>query len=197
MEIKGEYVSLEHLIDVVKRRLTRLTWKYVKLTPRTKMSVKRAATLFSFDVALYIIKGSFKPEETVATRTYFLKCHKLFQVFNSNTGVNSTVHRELIKIMLWFEKWYKEVEQSIPPKTSKRDHWRKFIFIITYEDLKRSIRAFLGLVQYVQMQHPEVQSKTMGQDVENYFSLQRARVQEANQQLCNYLSLQQHCQKNF
>ena len=82
------------------------------------MSVKRAVTLCSVDVALDIVKGPLPP------------------------GV-------------------------------------KFIPRITFKDLKRSIRAFLGVVQYVQMHHPELHiiPKTMCQDdVENYFSLQRARV---------------------
>ena len=60
-----------------------------------------------------------------------------------------------------------------------KNHWKKFIPRITFEDLKRSIRAFLGVAQCVEMHHPELHliPKTTWQDnVENYFSLQRARV---------------------
>ena len=55
----------------------------------------------------------------------------------------------------------------------------KFIPRITFDDLKRSIRAFLGVAQYVQMYHPElhlIPNNMCQDDVENYFSLQRARV---------------------
>ena len=82
--------------------------------------------------------------------------------------------------MLWFDNWYKETKQESSKATSGlKNHWKKFIPRITFKDLKRSIRAFLGVVQYVQMHHPELHiiPKTMCQDdVENYFSLQPASV---------------------
>ena len=83
-------------------------------------------------------------------------------------------------IMLWFDSWYEGIKQdSSTASNGLKKHWKKFIPRITYKDLKRTKRAFLGLVQFVQMHHPQVQiiPKTMCQDdVENYFSLQRARV---------------------
>ena len=51
-------------------KLTKLNWKHIKLTPGTKMSVKRAVTVCSHDVALDILKGPLPPEDTVGTRTY-------------------------------------------------------------------------------------------------------------------------------
>jgi hypothetical protein len=82
--------------------------------------------------------------------------------------------------MLWFDKWYEEVKESYSPNgKGKSEHWKTFIPRITHKNLKRTIKALLGIVQYVQMNHPNIQiiPKTMCQDdVENYFSLQRARV---------------------
>ena len=82
--------------------------------------------------------------------------------------------------MMWFDNWYNEVKRSSSQSASGlKDYCKQFIARINFKDLKRSIRAFLAIVQYVQMHHPEVYiiSKTMCQDdVENYFSLQRARI---------------------
>lgn len=80
------------------------------------------------------------------------------------------------------DEWYKKTKQDSSQVTDGNglnNHWKKFIPSITFEDLKRNIRAFSGIVQYVEMHHPELHliPKTMCQDnVENYFSLHRARV---------------------
>ena len=134
----------------------------------------------SLDVALDILKGPLTPEDTVGTRTYLRQCHKLFQIFNNNTEVDHESYKQLISIMMSFDTWYKEVKQKrLQSTNSLKDHWKQFIPRITYKDLKRTNRAFLGIVQYVQMHHPELHiiPKTMCQDdVEIYFSLQRARI---------------------
>ena len=139
------------------------------------MSVKRATTVCSLDVALDILKGPLPPEDTVGTRTYLKQCHKLFQIFNNNTEVDPESYKQLISIMMWFDTWYKEVKQnSLQSTNSLKDHWKQFIPRITYKDLKRTNRAFLGIVQYMQMHHPELHiiPKIMCQDdVEIYFSL--------------------------
>lgn len=54
---------MNHLIPVAQGQLTKLNWKHIKLTPQTKMSVKRAVTVCSLDVALDILKGPLPPEE--------------------------------------------------------------------------------------------------------------------------------------
>jgi len=79
------------LLPVVKHRLTKLTWKHIRLTLRKKMSVKRPVTLYSLDVALAILQGPLPPEETVGTRTYLKQCYKLFEVFNNNS-LRLTLH---------------------------------------------------------------------------------------------------------
>ena len=180
LQTRGKKVTVNHLIPVAQRQMTKLNWKHINLTPRTKMSVKRAVTVCSLDVALDILQGPLPPEDTVGTRTYLKQCHKLFHIFNKNSEVDPTCYKQLLSIMIWFDNWYDEVKQSSSQATcGLKDHWKQFIPRITYKDLKRSIRAFLGVVQYVQMHHPEIHitPKTMCQDdVENYFSLQRARV---------------------
>lgn len=180
LQTQGKKVTVNHLIPVAQGQLTKLNWKHIKLTPQTKMSVKRAVTVCSLDVALDILKGPLPPEDTVGTRTYLKQCHKLFQIFNKNSEVDPTCYKQLLSIMIWFDNWYGEVKQnSWQAASGLKDHWKQFIPRITYKDLKRSVRAFLGVVQYVQMHHPEIHiiPKTMCQDdVENYFSLQRARV---------------------
>ena len=70
LEKDGKKITGDHLIPVVKRQLTKLNWKHLKLTARTKMSVNRAVTLCSNELSLDILKGPLPPEETVATRTY-------------------------------------------------------------------------------------------------------------------------------
>ena len=119
------------------------------------------------------------------------QCQKLFQIFNNNTEVDPESYEQLISIMMLFDTWYKEVKQKrLQSTNSLKDHWNLFIPRITYKDLKRTIRAFLGIVQYVQMHHPEIHiiPKTMCQDdVENYFSLQRARISGGNQPHYNFL----------
>ncbi|CAH3133810.1 unnamed protein product, partial [Porites lobata] len=103
----------------------------------------RAVTLCSVDVALDIVKGPLPPEETVATRTYINQCYKLFKIFNNNLEVDPKCYKELLKILLWFDNWYKETKQESSKATSE-----------------------LHMIP-----------KTMCRnDVENYFSLQPARV---------------------
>lgn len=180
LQVQGQKVTVNHLIPVVQRRMTKVNWKHIKLTPRTKMSVKRAVTVCSLDVALDILKGPIPPEDTVGTRIYLKQCYKLFRIFNNNLEVDPDCYKQLISIMLWFDNWYSEVERnSLQSASALKDHWKQFIPRITYKALKRSIRAFLGIVQYVQMHHPEIRIilKIMCQDVvENYSSLQRARI---------------------
>ena len=180
LQMQGKRITVNHLIAVSRGQMTKLNWKHIKLTPRTKMSVKRAVTVCSHDVAVDILRGPLPPEETVGTRTYLKQCHKLFQIFNNNSEVDPAYYTQLISIMKWFDNWYGEVKESSLKATSGlKEHWKKFIPSITYKDLKRTTRAFLGAVQYVQMNHPALHiiPKTMCQDdVENYFSLQLARV---------------------
>lgn len=182
MEWGIQKIMSKHLIDVVERKQTKLRWKHVKLSARTKMSVKRAVEVCSEEVVADICQGSFPLEETIGTRMYLSMCAKLFQMMNNSTGVNPSSYRELVKILIWFKKWHHEIQVTMPEKGQRQQHLKKFITDRTHKDLVRSIRAFLGLVQYVQMNYPDaiIIPKTMCQDdVENYFSLQRARIASA------------------
>ena len=82
--------------------------------------------------------------------------------------------------MLWFDEWYKETRRESSRATNGlKKTLEKFIPRITFDDLQRSIRAFLGVAQYVQMHHPElllIPNNMCQDDVENYFSLHRAAV---------------------
>ena len=126
-----------------------------------------------------ICQGSYPLEETIGTRMYLSICAKLFRIMNDSTGIDPSTYRELVKIMIWFTKWHNEIQMTMPEKGQLKAHGKTFITDRTYKDLIRSIRAFLGLVQYIQMNYPDtvIIPKTMCQDdVENYFSLQRARI---------------------
>ena len=105
---------------------------------------------------------------------YLKQCHNLFRIFN-NTELDPLCYKQLLSIMFWFDSWYQETKQTTAQATgSLKDHWKKFIPRLTYKDLKRTIRAFLGVVQFVQMHYPDLHiiPKSMCQDdVENYFSL--------------------------
>ena len=179
MEWSEQKITSQHLVDVIERKETKLRWKHIKLSARTKMSVKRAVEVCSEEVVTDICQGSFPLEETIGTRMYLSMCAKLFRLMNNSTEIDPSSYGELIKILLWFNKWHNEIKITMPEKGQRKAHWKKFITERTYKDLARSIRAFLGLVQYIQMNHPDaiIIPKTMCQDdVENYFSLQRARI---------------------
>ena len=78
------------------------------------------------EVALDILKGLLPPEETVATRTYIKQCNKLFTIFNNKLEVDPKCYKELLKIMLWFDEWYKETKQESSRSTNGlKNHWKK------------------------------------------------------------------------
>ena len=115
------------------------------------MSVKSAGTLCSNEVAIrHPHKIPLPPEETAATCTYVKQCYKLFTILKCNKlEVDSKC----------LDEWYKETKQESSLATEgngRKNHWKKFIPRIIFEDLKRSIRAFFGVVQHVQMHHPEL-----------------------------------------
>ena len=112
MKWSQQEIKSQHLIDVVERKLTKLRWKHIKLSARTKMSVKLAVEVCSEDVVMDICEGSFPLKETIGTRVYLSMCAKLFQIMNNSTGIDPSSYRELIKILIWFKRWH----QSCPTK---------------------------------------------------------------------------------
>ena len=143
------------------------------------MSVQRAVEVCSEEVVTDICQGSFPLEETIGTRVYLSMCATLFKIMNNSTEIDSSRYRELVKILIWFTKWYNEIKTTMPEKGKINAYWKKIITERTYKDLIRSIWTFLGLVQYIQITFPDVViiPKTMCQDdMENYFSLQRAHT---------------------
>lgn len=179
----------EHLTDVVERKQIKLRWKHVKLSARTKMSVKRAVEVCSEEVVMNICQSSFPLQETIGTRMYLSMCASLFKIMNNSTEVDPSSYRDLVKILVWFKNWHHEIQTTMPHSGLRHEHWKKFITVRTYKDLLRSIRAFLGLVQYIQSNYPNsiIIPKTMCQDdVENYFSLQRAHIASAQPTVLQY-----------
>ena len=119
------------------------------------MSVKSTGTLCSNKVAIrHLHKGPLPTEETAATRTYVKQCYKLFTIFKC---------KKLEVYSKCLDEWYKETKQESSQATDGnglKNHWKKFIPRIISEDLKGSIRAFFGVVQHVQMHHPEIHLMT-------------------------------------
>ena len=114
MEWSGQKIEVQHLIDVVDRKETKLRWKHVKLSARTKMSVKRAVEVYSHEVVANICQGSFPLKETIGTRMYLTICANLFKIMNNSIEINPSTYRELIKIIIWFNKWYEEIQNIMP-----------------------------------------------------------------------------------
>ena len=173
-------ISLEHLTDVAERGLTKLSSKHLFLNSRTKMSVKRAAETCCREVADDILYNSrYGYQETLMTRHYIRKVTDYFKIMNSISVEADTIHR-LVKVLVFFKRWFTEISNAVKDrKGALREHWKKFISKHTYYDLTRSIRGFIGLISYLKTNHPDiliVPRTTNQDDVENYFSLQRARI---------------------
>ena len=130
------------------------------------MRVKSTGTLNSNEVAIrHPHKGPLPSEETAATRAYVKQCCKLFTIFKCN---------KLEVYSKCFVEWYKETKQESSQATDGnglKNHWKKFIPRIIFEDLKRSIRAFFGVVQHVQIHHPELHLTTFALARSGWMSL--------------------------
>lgn len=148
LQFKDKKIHLSHFIPVVEGRCMKLNWKHIKLTPRSKMSVKRAVCVCSLEVDLDMFKRFSSPEETLSTRKYLINCYKLFKLFNNNTGVDPSCYRQLLSIMFFFDKWYSETKDAIKDRDKKnidlKIHWKRFIPRITYKDLQKNNKSFLG-----------------------------------------------------
>lgn len=116
MKWSKQSIFSQHLIDVVERTQTKLCWKHVKLSARTKMSVKRAVEVCYEDVVTDICQGNYRLEETIGTLMYLSIRAKLFKIMNNSAGVDPSSYKELIKIMNWFTKWYNEIQMTMPEK---------------------------------------------------------------------------------
>ena len=178
--LQGFQISLSHLMEVAERGLTKLSYKHLFLTSRNKMSVKRAVETCSSDVADdMMLHSKYGFQETLMTRMYLRKVAKYFRIMNS-TSLEQDALPHLLQVLLFFKRWNNNIEETIKTRTSTlKEHWKQFISKHTYKDLTRSIRGFIGLVSYVQLNHSNVvivPRTTNQDDVENYFSLQRRRI---------------------
>ncbi|KAJ7388999.1 hypothetical protein OS493_034388 [Desmophyllum pertusum] len=144
------------------------------------MSVKRAVETCSTEVADDIMLHSkFGFKETLMTRMYLRKVAKYFRIMNSTSLEQDAVHN-LLQVLLFFKRWHNNIQETVKNRTGNlKDHWKQFISKHTNKDLIRSIRGFIGLVTYIQLNYRDVEivPRTTNQDdVENYFSLQRSRI---------------------
>ena len=137
--------------------LTKLSYKHLFLTSRNKMSVKRAVETCSSEVADdMMLHSKFGFKETLMTRMYSRKVAKYFRIMNSTSLDQDEVHH-LLQVLLFFKRWNNNIEEAMKNRTSTlKEHWKQFISKHTYKDLIRSIRGFMGLVSYVQLNHSNV-----------------------------------------
>lgn len=113
---------------------------------------------------------------------YLSMCGRLFKIMNNSTEVDPSSYRDLVKILVWLKNWHHEIQTTMPDSRLHHEHWKNLSQSELTKGLLRSIRAFLGLVQYIQINYPNsiIIPKTMCQDdVENYFSLLRAHIASA------------------
>ena len=113
------------------------------------------------------------------TREYIRKAAQYFKIMNS-ISLEKNALRQLLQVLLFFKRWFSYIQDSSKgQKNNLKEHWKQFISKHTYKDLIRSIRGFIGLVSYLQINHQDiaiVPRTTNQDDVENYFSLQRSRI---------------------
>lgn len=145
------------------------------------MSVKRAVETCSSDVAEdMMFHSKFGFNETLMTRMYLRKVAKYFRIMNSTCLDRDAIHH-LLQVLLFFQRWNNNIEETMKNRTcTLKEHWKQFISKHTYKDLVRSIRGFIGLVSYIQLNQSNVvilpRTTNPQDDVENYFSLQRRRI---------------------
>ena len=178
----GQQISLQHLTEVAERGLTKLSYKHLFLTSRNKMSVKWAVETCSTEVADDIMLHSkFGFTDTLMTRMYMhlRKVATYFRIMNSTTLEQDAIHH-LLQLLLFFKRWHNTIQETMKNRTGTlKEHWKQFVTKHTFKDLTRSIRGFIGLVSYIQLNYSDVlivPRTTNQDDVENYFSLQRSRI---------------------
>ncbi|XP_070547064.1 uncharacterized protein [Ptychodera flava] len=143
------------------------------------MNVKRAVETLSEEVAEDMKISSYGRSETWLTRQYIHNCTTYFSVMNDVEEDHQSL-KKLVKVLLFFKNWFSILKHHEKDRAStKTDYWKQFISLQTYRDVLRSIRGFIALSGYLKINHPEIKfvPRTTNQDdVENYFSLQRARL---------------------
>ena len=124
-----------------------------------------------------MLHSKFGFKEILMTRMYLRKVAKYFHIMISTCLDQDAIHH-LLQVLIFFKRWNNNIEETTKNRTSTlKEHWKQFISKHTYKDLIRSIRGFIGLVSYIQLNHSNVVPRTTNQDdVENYFSLQRRRI---------------------
>ena len=175
LRIHGKEISVQHILDLLEKGHTNLGLKHLTLDNRTKMNVKRAVQLMSHDVAMELIQNSsLGVHEVYYTAMYIYHSANYFQVMNS-TSLDAEYMQKMVKFLVFILKWKREIDDD-PRQCCEKNF--SFITKQTFKDLTRSIKGFINLVQYIEEHLPtlNIVPRTVSQDdVENYFSLQRAR----------------------
>ena len=99
------------------------------------------------------------------------------------------------------KRWHDEIEDKGKKCTTEEDKKatrKQFIPLKTYNDLLILIRGTIGLIGYVEINYPHINivPKSLCQDdVENYFSLVRAR--EVSLKIQRYMEIRQTLDIDF
>ena len=129
----------------------------------------------SHNVAMELIQNSsLGVHEVYYTAMYIHHTANYFKVMNS-TSLDAQYMQKLMKFLVFILKWKREIDED-PRECCEKNSG--FITKQTFKDLTRSIKGFINLVQYIKEHLPtfNIVPRTISQDdVENYFSLQRAR----------------------
>ena len=112
MIIRGREISVKHILDIMEKGHTNLALKHVNLDKWTKMNVKLAVQLMSYDVASSLLQNSsFDVHQIYYTATYIYHCANYFDIMNS-ASLDESYMRKLLKFLVFIEKWKREIDHD-------------------------------------------------------------------------------------
>ena len=188
-------IDLMPLVSLMDDGKVDIQGKHLTLTPSSRMKVKLAVQLMSMNVVKDIwghVQSAAEARVCYPLARYIEHVHRYFHHMNAPSLQNGYM-RDLVNVMRYMRKWCALYQNDAAGRKLK------FITVLTFNDLMRSIRGFIALVQHVEEHFPEVRivPKSISQDdCENYFSLQRARKSGGDITLVDYMTgnaaLQRH-----
>ena len=117
LKFHGFDISLQHLMDVAERGLTKMSFKHLFLTSMNKKSVKLAVETCCSEVDDDIMLHSkFGFQATVMTRMYLRKVAQYFKIMNS-ISLDKDDIRKLIQVLLFFKRWFTNMQESTKTPT--------------------------------------------------------------------------------
>ena len=133
LKFHGFDISLQHLMDVAERGLTKMSFKHLFLTSRNKMSVKRAVETCCSEVADDIMLHSkFGFQATVMTRMYLRKVAQYFKIMNS-ISLDKDDIRKLLQVLLFFKRWFTDMQEHLQRSDPVHQELYRTCFIFTNE----------------------------------------------------------------